>query len=51
MREAENEKKKNLVQKSLHTQPEQENSEENIKKNEKIKKALSGIIFSQNGMR
>ena len=40
--------KKNLVPNSVHTQPGQENSEKNCKK---IKKPVSGIIFSQNGMR
>ena len=43
--------RKNLVRKSVHTRPEQENSEENCKKIKKIKKPLSGIIFSENGMR
>ena len=46
------ERKKILVPNSIHTQPEQENSEKNGKKiNKKIKKPLSGIIFRQNGMR
>ena len=43
--------KKILVPNSIHTQPGQENSEKNSKKIKKIKKPLSGIIFSQNGMR
>ena len=42
--------KKILVQNSVHTQPRQENSEQNSKKLKKIKKTLSGIIFSQSGM-
>ena len=37
---------KNLVPNSAHTRPGQENSEKNSKK---IRKPLSGIIFSQNG--
>ena len=40
--------KKILVPNSIHTQHGQENSEKNSKK---IKKPLSGIIFTQNGMR
>ena len=43
--------KKILVPNSVHTRPEQENFEQNCKKIQKIKKSLSGIIFSQNGMR
>ena len=43
--------KKILVPNSVHTQPRQENSEKNSKKIQKIKKPLSGIIFSQHGMR
>ena len=43
--------KKILVQKSVQTQPGQENSEKNCKKIEKFKKPLSVINFSQNGMR
>ena len=35
----------------VHTRPGEENSEKNSKKFQKIKKPLSGIIFSQNGMR
>ena len=42
---------KNLVSNSVHTRPGQENYEKNSKKIQKIKKPLSGIIFSQNGMR
>ena len=45
-----NGEKKNLVPNSVYTQPRQENSEKNSKKIQKIKKILSGIIFSQNGM-
>jgi len=40
-----------LVPNSVHTRPGQENSERNGKKIQKIKEPLSGIIFSQNGMR
>ena len=40
-----------FVSNSVHTQPGQENSEKNSKKIPKIKKPLSGIIFSQNGKR
>ena len=36
---------------SAHTRPGGENSEKKQQKNSKIKKKLSGIIFSQNGMR
>ena len=43
--------KKILVPNSVHTRPVQENSEKNRKKIQKIKKPLSGIMFSQNGMR
>ena len=43
--------KKILAPTSVHTRPGQENSEQNSKKIQKIKKPLSGIIFSQNGMR
>ena len=43
--------KKILASTSVHTRPGQENSEENSKKKQKIKKPLSGIIFSQNGIR
>ena len=51
MRWAEKEKKKILVPNSVHTRPEQENSERNCKKIQKTKKPLSDIIFGQNGMR
>jgi len=51
LREAENEKKKILVPNSVPTGPGQENSEKNSKKIQKINKPLSGINFSQNGMR
>ena len=43
--------KKILVPNSVHTQPRQENSENNGKKIQKTKKPLSGIISSQNGLR
>ena len=43
--------KKNLDPNSVHTRPGQENYEKNRKKNQKIKKPISGIIFGQNGMR
>ena len=36
---------------SAHARPGGENSEKNSRKFQKIKKQLSGIIFSQNGMR
>ena len=36
---------------SVQTRPGQENSKKNSKKIPKIKKPLSGVIFSQNGMR
>ena len=40
---------------SAHTRPEGENSENKIQKNskkiQKLKKQLSGVIFSQNGIR
>ena len=42
--------KKILVPNSVHPRPGQENSEKNTKKIQKIKKSLSGIISSQNGM-
>ena len=51
MRQPKKEKKKNLLPNSVQTRLEQENSEKNSKKIEKIKKPLSDIIFSQNGMR
>ena len=43
--------KKILVPNSVNTRSGQENSEKNSKKIQKIKKPISGIIFSQNGMR
>ena len=51
MRQAEKEQKKKIIPNSDHTRPGQQNSEKNSKKIEKIKKPLSDIIFSQNGMR
>ena len=51
MRQAEKEKKKNFAPISGNTRSGEENSAENSKKIQKIKKPLSGIIFSQNGMR
>ena len=42
--------KKILDLNSVHTRPGQENSQ-NYKKNQKIKKPISGNILSQNGMR
>ena len=51
MRLAEKEKKKFLVPNSVHSRPGQENYEKNNKKIQKIKKPLSGIIFTQNRMR
>ena len=50
MTKAEKDKKKNLVSNSVHTRPGQENYEKINKKIEKIKKPISSIIFSQNGM-
>ena len=44
-------REKILLRNSVHTRPRQENSEKNSKKIEKIKKPLSDINFSQNGMR
>ena len=44
-------KKKILLPNSVQSRLGQENSEKNSKKIEKIKKPLSDIIFSQNGMR
>ena len=41
--------KKNFVLNSVHTQPEQQNSEKIAKNLKKIKKPLSHIIFSRNG--
>ena len=43
--------KKILLPNSIHTRPKQENSKKIAKKLKKIKKQLSDIIFSQNGMR
>ena len=43
--------KKILLPNSVQTRLEQENSDKNSKKIEKIKKPPSYIIFSQNGMR
>ena len=43
--------KKNLGPNSFQSLPGQENYEKNSKKIQQIKKPLSGIIFSQNGMR
>ena len=48
MRQAEKEKK-NLLPNSVHTRPGIENSKENSKKVQKIKKLNSGIISIQNG--
>ena len=44
-------KKKILLPNSVQTRLGQENSEKNSKKIKKIKRPLSDIIFSQNGMR
>ena len=49
MRKAEKERKKILVPNSVHTRPEQENSEKNSKKIKNIKKFKSGIIYIQKG--
>ena len=43
--------KKILVPNSVQTRPGQENYEKNSKKIQKIKKPLSGIIYSLNGIR
>ena len=43
--------KKILVQNSVPTQPERENSKKKSKKFQKIKKVNSGIISIQNGLR
>ena len=51
LRQAEKERKKNLVANSVHSQPGQEYSVKSSKKNQKIKIPRSSIIFSQNGMR
>ena len=50
LRDAEKEKKKILVPNYVPTLAGQENSEKNNKKIQKIRKPLSGIIFSQNRM-
>ena len=50
MRQEEKEKK-NLVPNSVLTRPGEENSEKIAKKLKKIKKPLSDIICSENGMR
>ena len=44
-------REKNFVPNSVPTRPEQENSEKNSKKIQKTKYPISGIIFSQYGMR
>ena len=52
MRKAQNDKKKKkLVPFQFTLDPGNKNSEKNSKKIQKIKKPLSGIFFSQNGMR
>ena len=51
MRYAEKGEKKNLDPYSVHSRLEEKNSGKNCKKIQKIKKALSGINFNQNGMR
>ena len=51
MRTAEKRRKKNLGPNFAHIGPWQENSEKIAKKLKKFEKPLSGIIFSQNGMR
>ena len=51
MKKGGKEGKKILDPNSIHTRPGQENSKKNRKKNQKIKKPISGIIFSQIGMR
>ena len=43
-------KEKKISPNSVHTRPREENSEKNRKKIQKIKKLLSGVISSQNGM-
>ena len=46
------EREKNILgPNNADTRPRQENSKKNSKKIQKIKKLLSRIIFSQNGMR
>ena len=44
-------REKNFVPNFVHTQPGQENSVKNSKKIQQMKNPVSGIIFSQNGMR
>ena len=51
MRYTEKERKIFFFPNSVHTRLVQENSEKNSKKSQKIKIPLSGIIFSQYGMR
>ena len=52
MRKAQKDKKKkNLVPNSVHTRPELENSKQNSKKIQKIKKVNSRIISIQNGLK
>ena len=46
-----NREKTILVPNFVYTRPGEENFEKNSKKIQKTKKLLSGIIFSQNGMR
>ena len=48
---AEEEKKKNLVPNSVHTRPGQENSKQNSKKIQEIKKLNSGFISIKKGLR
>ena len=43
--------KKNLVANSVHTRPGQENSKQNSKQIQKIKKVNSGFISIQKGLR
>ena len=47
----EKEREQILVRNFVQTRPGEENSEKISKKIQKNKKPLSGIIFSQNGMR
>ena len=51
MRQAEKETRRILDPNCAYTRPGGESSEKNSKKIQKIKKQLSGIIFSQNEMR
>ena len=48
---AEKERKKILDLNSIQTRPVEGNSDKNSYKIQEIKKTLSGIVFSQNGMR